>query len=145
MTRKFFLFVFFAGSVGLATWGVKAQEPKRGIGQKIGETVDQASQNVKKGLRGAKETVRERFARARGRVHDMEIESRVYSRIHWDKTLTLADIELEVRDEGIVTLRGTVPSASAKRKATELAVDTVGVIRVIDMLAVEPPATIEEK
>ena len=142
--RKTLMIAFSAGLVGLASWAASAQEPRRGVAQKIGESVDNAGKNVKQGLKEAQETVRERFVRARSRVHDMEIESRVYSRIHWDKSLTSSTIELETRDDGVVTLRGTVPNALAKKKATDLAVDTVGVVRVIDALAVTPPATIQE-
>jgi hyperosmotically inducible protein len=73
------------------------------------------------------------------------VESRVYGRIHWDKALTDAMIELETQQDGVVTMRGVVPSASAKAKAVTLAQETFGVTQVVDQLTIgqvsNPPAT----
>jgi hypothetical protein len=51
-------------------------------------------------------------------------------------------LELEVRDDAVVFLRGTVPDAEAKKRAVVLARDTVGVNQVVDELAVAPPAKV---
>ena len=67
----------------------------------------------------------------------MGVQSRVYSRLHWDKDLNDAKIDLEFKD-GTATLRGTVKTVKAKAKAVELARDTVGVDRVVDQLTIEP-------
>jgi len=80
------------------------------------------------------------FSRTRDRVNDMNVEARVYGRIHWDKLLTTSSLSLSVEARGIVTLRGAVPNDEAKNRAVELAADTVGVSRVIDQLVVQTPA-----
>jgi osmotically-inducible protein OsmY len=59
----------------------------------------------------------------------------VYGRLHWDKALSDASIELSV-SSGVVTLRGAVPDTAAKAKAVTLAAETVGVTQVIDELMV---------
>ena len=71
----------------------------------------------------------------------MSIESRVYARLHWDKTLNDASIELAVTEAGVVTLDGTVGSTKAKSHAVEVAKETMGVTEVVDRLAVRPDAT----
>ncbi len=145
MNRTISTFAIAAGLIGLATWAGNAQEPKKGVAQKIGESVDSASKSVKKGLKGAEESVKERFAKVRGRVHDMEVESRVYSRLHWDKMLSASTIELEVKNDGVATVRGMVPNNAAKKKAIGLTIDTVGVTKVVDLLTIPSPAGIQEK
>ncbi len=78
----------------------------------------------------------------------MDVASRVYGRIHWDKTLTTSNIELAVKN-GVATLKGTVSDAKAKVKAVELAEDTVGISKVVDQLVIQQqsqatPATSSE-
>lgn len=68
----------------------------------------------------------------------MGVESRVYGRLHWDKALNEATIELTATEAGVVTLNGSVDSPKAKARAVELAKDTVGVTEVVDRLAVQP-------
>lgn len=115
------------------------QEP--GPIERAGEKLDQAGRNLRDGLeRGLKRTgeaVRESFENTRARVNDMSVEARVYGRLHWDKMLESSPIQLTVEAQGIATLRGSVPSEEAKKRAVELAADTVGVSRVIDQLAVQ--------
>ena len=72
----------------------------------------------------------------------MEVVSRVYSRLHWDKALTTSNMELEVQAGGIAILTGIVPDEAAKAKALTLTAETVGVIQVVDQLtvgALDPP------
>lgn len=83
--------------------------------------------------------VREQLNRARGSVHAMSVQSRIYSRLHWDKALNGSDLILEVDRDGIATLRGAVPTAPAKLRAVQLTSETVGVNRVVDGLTVLPP------
>jgi osmotically-inducible protein OsmY len=74
----------------------------------------------------------------------MGVEARVYGRLHWDKALYDAKIDLEARKDGVLTLRGTVPDAAARAKAVALARETVGVTEVIDQLTLgttTPPTT----
>src|SRR5512135_2923089 len=125
--------------LALAAWtGAAQDEPTKGTGKRIGETLDSAVQSIKRGAQETAETLREQFARARTSVHNMGVSSRVYSRLHWDKALNDAQIDLEVKDDSVTTLRGAVADAKAKAKALELAQDTVGVTRVVDQLTIRP-------
>jgi len=120
-------------------FGMISQEP--GVVERAAGKLDSAGRQIKEGFeRGfgtARDAVREQFSRTRDKVNDMNVEARVYGRLHWDKLLTTSVLELTVEARGIVTLRGSVPTAKAKKRAVELAVDTVGVTRVIDQLAVQ--------
>jgi hyperosmotically inducible periplasmic protein len=127
-----------------ARTGVAQQPPDRPdetLGQKVGETLDRAGQAVRQGVGGAADSIKSGFARTRTAVHNMGLEARIYGRLHWDKTLIDAPIELDAQQGGVVILRGAVPSAEAKSKAVALAQDTVGVLRVVDQLTVGPPPT----
>ena len=123
------------------TWAYagRAQEPS--TGQKVGEKIDGAVQDIKSGFRKAGNAAKEQFAKARTSVHNMGVESRVYGRIHWDKALNDATIELTSTEDGVITLNGTVADAKAKIKAIDLTKDTVGVTKVVDQLAVRPSTT----
>jgi hypothetical protein len=125
--------------------GVLAQQPKPrpepgdGTGERVGAKVDSAVKSIKRGARDLAENIREGFARTRESVHHMGVESRVYGRLHWDKALTNAEIEVNARNDGVVILRGVVPDSTAKTKAVALAADTVGVTSVDDLLTIGPP------
>jgi osmotically-inducible protein OsmY len=129
-----------------AAIGTGISRAQQGAAERAGERLDEAGRAIKRGLQDAGEKVREGFAKTRTSVHDMGVLSRVYSRLHWDKALTTSLLEVDVQAGGITTLRGSVPDAAAKAKAVTLAMDTVGVTRVIDRLAVLPaPRTIPAK
>jgi hypothetical protein len=133
--------------VGAWVWGA-ADEPKdqpttpppqqpRGTNESVGEAVDSVVKGIKRGARTTAETVQEQYQRARASIHDMGVQARVYSRLHWDKDLGDAKIDLEFKD-GTATLRGTVKTSRARAKAIALARDTIGVDRVDDHLTIEP-------
>ena len=109
-------------------------------GKRVGEKLDQVGRDVRGGLNRAGQEAKERFASAKTSVQNMGIESRVYGRLHWDKALNDATIELTTSQEGVVTLNGSVATAKAKARAAELARETVGVTEVVDQLAVRPNA-----
>jgi osmotically-inducible protein OsmY len=115
-----------------------AQQPKA-IGERVGQAVDDAVQGVKRGVRNTRDTLKEEYQKARTSVHDMGVHSRVYSRLHWDKDLADAPIEVDFH-EGVATLKGSVKTLKAKVKAATLARDTIGVERVDDHLTVETVA-----
>lgn len=102
----------------------------------VGKTVDSAVQSIKKGAQSASEAVREQYAKARTSIHNMGVSSRIYGRVHWDKALVGHKIDIDVQQDGVATLTGTVPNAVARAKAVELTKDTVGVTRVVDRLTV---------
>jgi len=140
------------GSLGVAVLGLAlavgtcgAQEPKdKGTGSTVSEKVKGAVQSLEKGAKEAGEALRDQYNKMRTAVHDMGVAGRIYGRIHWDKALTDAKIDVNVRKDGVVTLTGTVPDTKAKVKAAELARDTVGVASVIDKVVVTPAATVEK-
>ena len=117
-------------------------EPRQGPIGKVGQALDGAGKSIKRGVVGAENAVQESFARTRASVHNMELVSRVYSRLHWEKALITANLDIEVKADGVAVLRGTVPDAAAKTKAVSLTADTVGVVQVIDQLAVAPATRI---
>jgi hyperosmotically inducible protein len=126
----------------LVSWGALGLAQQPGAAGKVGEVLDNTGRAIKRGVQGAGTSVRDGFARTRLSVQNMEVVSRVYSRIHWDKSLMAAMLELEVQAGGVAVLRGVVPDAAAKTKAVALAADTVGVTRVVDELSIAPPTRV---
>ena len=114
---------------------VSAQDPdqEQGFAEQLGEELDQ-------GLNQLSEEFRQGWASLRQAVNRMGVQGRVYSRLRWDKAIATAEIDVDVEQEGVVTLSGALDSAQAKQKAVELARDTVGVRRVIDRLSVQSAA-----
>ncbi len=98
--------------------------------------LDNAGRAVKRGFQSAGQAVQGGFQKTRTSVHNMELVSRVYSRLHWDKALTTSTLELEVRDGGVAVVTGVVPDAASKVKALTLTAETVGVFQVVDQVAV---------
>jgi len=138
MRRKILGMAASAVGIALVAGACAVGAQQRGAAEKVGERIDQAAKNVRRGAEDVGNAAREQFAKARTSVHNMGVESRIYGRIHWDKALTDARIELEMQDGGVVILRGVVPDEAAKGKAVVLAGDTVGVNRVVDQLTVAP-------
>jgi osmotically-inducible protein OsmY len=66
------------------------------------------------------------------------LESRVKTRLHWDKSLAEASIEVHATDKS-VQLKGTLPSQELVRRAVELAESTLGVDKVVNSLQVDKP------
>lgn len=129
------------GAVAVAWAGVgRAQQ---GVGERVGESLDDAGKVIKRGLQRSGEAVRDSFARTKTSVQNMGIEARIYGRLHWDKDLNGSSIELEVRNASEAILRGAVPTAALKSKAVALTRDTVGVARVIDQLTISVPSRVE--
>ena len=119
------------------TYVVQArQQDPRTTGQKIGDSLRGAEQSLERGARAVGDSVKDGWDRAKGAVQKMGVESRVYGRIHWDKDLNGAEIDLEMKDTGVVVLKGTVADEASKTKAVSLAKETLGVTTVIDQLAV---------
>jgi osmotically-inducible protein OsmY len=130
MSKTLILFV----AVGLLSAATVLQAPaQEGLGERIGEKID-------RGLSQLKSELRQEWAQLKKSVDRMGVHGRVYSRLRWDKNVEGANIDIEVRDEGIVVLHGAVRNAAAKTKAAELAHDTVGVTEVVDELTVAPPS-----
>ena len=71
---------------------------------------------------------------------DPGITTAVKSKLAADDTVRATDINVDTKN-GVVTLKGEVPSAAAKTRAIELAKATDGVRDVVDAIAVTPAAT----
>jgi hyperosmotically inducible periplasmic protein len=113
------------------TWTAFGQEKSRT--EKIKEKVGSA-------VRSAEEAIKGQYNRAKEAVLKMEVEARVYARLHWDKALAESKIDLTAPKKGTIKLSGTVTDAKAKAKAVELATETVGVSEVVDDLTVQSAA-----
>jgi hyperosmotically inducible protein len=111
---------------------VNAQE---GIVGRAGEALDNAGRTIRFGVENA-------VAKSKAAVYEQELLARVYNRIHWDKYLIKATLELQVQADGTATLRGTVTEQAIKDRAIVLARDTVGINRVVDELTVVPPSRV---
>ena len=114
--------------------------PRQGVGERIGESIDKAAGAVRKGVRDASAEIRDQFAKTKSSVQAMGVQARVYSRLHWDKSLNAfdADLTVEVGRDGVATLKGSLPDAKAKARAVVLAGETLGVTKVLDETVVRP-------
>jgi hyperosmotically inducible protein len=121
-----------ATMLAMTTWGSVASAQQGPISQGL----DNAGRAVKRGFQTAGQAVSGGFQKTRTSVHNMEVVSRVYSRLHWDKALTSSTMEIEVQAGGITILTGVVPTEAAKAKALMLTSETVGVVQVVDQLTV---------
>ena len=70
-----------------------------------------------------------------GAFSDTTVDARVSVRLHWDKELADADIQVQAAGPGVVRLHGTVTDAQQQR-AKELAESTQGVEQVVDELVI---------
>jgi hypothetical protein len=127
-----------AALISVLLGGTNSANAQQGpIGQGLGD----AGRAVKRGFQSAGQAVSGGFQKTRTTVHNMEVVSRIYSRLHWDKTLTGANLEIEVQAGGIAILTGIVPNEAAKTKALTLTAETVGVVQVVDQLAIGAATT----
>jgi osmotically-inducible protein OsmY len=72
----------------------------------------------------------------RGSLSETTLDSRVTTRLRWDRTLADADIHVSSPIPGTVQLEGTVPDLIRRRRAVDLAQSTQGVEKVLDKLTV---------
>lgn len=114
---------------------------QQGVVERIGHKLDDVGRGVKDGVREVGDAVKKRFEVVQADVHRMGTHSRVYARLHWDKSLYGSKIEVHMLRGGVVLLRGMVPDAEARKKAVALAADTVDVTEVVDELAMRSDST----
>ncbi len=123
----------------VAFLGLATGTPASAQQGQVGQGLDNAGRSIKRGFQNAGQAVQGSFVKAKTNVHDMEIVSRIYSRLHWDKALATSTLELEVRPGGVAIVTGAVPDAAAKAKALNLTAETVGVAQVVDQLTISAP------
>jgi hypothetical protein len=98
----------------------------------FGQQIDNVVDNLKQGANEASRSIQAEYQKARDAIQSMGIEARVYSRLHWDKDLANASLNVNSPSPGVIILSGTLSDAAAKTKAVRLAEDTVGVNKVLD-------------
>ena len=125
-----FLAIIFSAVAGAAQNSPPASQS--GPAARIGEKIDRGLSQVGSELSQA-------WAEVRKSVEKMGVQGRVYGRLHWDKALECANVEINVRDGQVVVLTGTVASSAAKLRAEQLANDTVGVSTVVNELSIAAP------
>jgi hypothetical protein len=94
------------------------------VGQKIVERAEQLTGGTQERLVGGLPIVQDNTGLA----------GRVSSRLRWDKAVADADISVRVQGD-VVELRGSAENLQQRRRAVELAETTVGVARVVDLIA----------
>ena len=105
----------------------------QGVGERLGESVD-------RGLSNLGQRLRKTWADIRQSVDELSVQGRVYGRLHWDKSLANAPIDITMQNENTVVLAGSVPNEAARTTAVALAQSTVGVGKVVDQLTVSSTA-----
>lgn len=125
------------GLIGLSFLGTVACTcvAQQGVAEKVGEKLDEVGRGLRRGASEVTEALRKRFEVVKTDVNRMEAQSRVYSRLHWDKGLNGLKIEVHMLRDGTILLRGQVPDTEARNRAVALARDTVGVSAVVDELS----------
>jgi len=116
------------GVLGMTCISVSPTPAQEGIGERIGARIDRFTEDLREG-----------WDSLRKRIDQMGVQGRVYGRLRWDKHLDSTQLDIDVQQDNTVILRGQVASPAAKKKAVELANDTVGVTRVVDELVVVTP------
>jgi osmotically-inducible protein OsmY len=132
MSKFVIKFVLIDLAIWLLCAPLMAQPPQQsqpGPAAKIGEKIDRGLSQIGSELSQA-------WSEVRKSVEKMGVQGRVYGRLHWDKALEGAKLDIAVRDNQVVVLTGTVLTAAAKEKAEQLARDTMGVNSVVNELSV---------
>jgi hyperosmotically inducible periplasmic protein len=128
--------ITFTALVALAFFSaaLSAQEnPNReGTGERLGERIDREVQELGNKLQQG-------WAEIRKSVDQLSIQGRVYGRLHWDKALQNATFDVQIQNDNVIVLTGSVADEATRLKAATLAQDTVGVQNVINQLAIAPP------
>ena len=72
--------------------------------------------SISRGVRQVESKLRETWAEIQRGTQRMTVEARVYARLYWDKSLVNATLAIEGRDDGVVVLKGSVPSVAAQQR-----------------------------
>ena len=73
----------------------------------------------------------------RGALGQTTIDSRVATRLEWDRDLANLDLRVLIPESGVVRLEGKVADEKQRRRAVSLAASTLGVRQVVDALKVQ--------
>lgn len=106
---------------GLAACGQR--EGGETVGQKVDKALHRSAEAGREVREGAREVARDTNTAVMGagaRAEDAKITTQVKTGLSADKDLSAAHIDVDTKD-GIVTLKGTAPTAAAKTRASEIA------------------------
>jgi hyperosmotically inducible protein len=81
--------------------------------------------------------VKDSVGTAGQKIEDGWITTKIQSKYFVDDQIKSRDVNVDTKN-GVVTIRGTVPSDAAKKAAETLASETDGVVRVVNQLRVDP-------
>jgi hyperosmotically inducible protein len=112
-------------ALGLASVVLAQDGPLR----RAGQALDSAGKNIR-------HRVESEVARGQTLAHERDLLGRVSRRIEWDKQLVGSALQLEVRPDNTVVVRGSAVSDAAKRRALDIIENTIGVTTVVDAMAV---------
>jgi osmotically-inducible protein OsmY len=131
MSRSFAILLTFSITVAAAF----AQD---GPIRRAGQALDRAGKNFRY-------RVETEVARGQEAIQDREVLHRVARRIEWDRQFLGSTMRIEVQPGGRVVLEGSVPTDAIKRRAVDVAQNTIGVTGVVDELAVKEVKVIPAK
>jgi hyperosmotically inducible periplasmic protein len=112
-------------SVAVLTVAAHAQGPI----ERAGQALDNAGRNIRRGVENA-------VARGQMTAQERELLGRVSQRLAFDKQLVNSTLQLTVQPDGAVVLQGSVMDVASKKRAVDLTESTLGVITVVDQLAI---------
>jgi osmotically-inducible protein OsmY len=140
----------FGFVAGVFTWSfagggqqrrVDAKNDDKAVSAEAEGTVgafDSTVRKINQGIQDATWNVRNRISDVQSSAHNRNLLAKVKDRLSREKSIDDDRIEVEIKDQGTVVLKGQVPDADAKETAVDVARDTEGVLRVEDHLSVPP-------
>lgn len=112
------------------------REQTRETAREAREDAREATASADASIDRAARDTRAMGAAAANKVDDAGITAKVNAALAGDKELSALRIDVDTRD-GVVTLSGPAPSASAKERAAELALKVEGVASVNNQLTIK--------
>lgn len=106
---------------GLAGCGERDGDPT--VGQRVDSAIERSAEAGREVGQGAREAARDTSTAVMGagaRIEDAQITTQVKTGLSTDKDLNASQINVDTQD-GVVTLKGTAPTAAAKTRAGEIA------------------------
>jgi osmotically-inducible protein OsmY len=139
-SRRVILLTFVVAFSVVSACTPKAEEQAKEVSQdvkdKAGEIAEGAKDKTKEIAQDVADKGKEVLAATGEAISDGWIVTKLKAKFADEKLLNDSKINVDVSDR-VVTLKGTVPSAEAKARATTIAGGTDGVRRVVDELIVK--------
>ena len=98
----------------------EARQDAREAADRTADATREAAQETRTAVMGAAAETREAVSNLGEKVDDAKITAQVKTGLAVDKDLKALNIDVDTRD-GVVTLMGTAPTATAKARAAEIA------------------------